>query len=222
LYPLVHTPPIESAHPACHVHSAATVLHHDRAATALYGFTATVSLWRSPRRLGARRPSHPPSMLSPAHCCHAAPAFSLCAVTRLHDRAATGLHRDCATSAFSTASGCQAVIPLNLCVGHRATPTFTSVRRCLAPRHWQALHQWTPHVDEPPLAQAARRCCAENVSCKLIFQVFQVFLFGCFKSRSRCCICCNGYTRSMLQVYVPNVSFVSDICCNCFILVLQK
>jgi hypothetical protein len=31
--------------------------------------------------------------------------------------------------------------------------------------------------------------------------------YGCCKSRSGCCICCNGYTR-MLQAYVSNVSSV--------------
>jgi hypothetical protein len=29
--------------------------------------------------------------------------------------------------------------------------------------------------------------------------------------------CCSGYTH-MLQVYVPNVSPVSDVCCKCFYL----
>ena len=27
---------------------------------------------------------------------------------------------------------------------------------------------------------------------------------------------------AMLQVYVPNVSYVSDVCCNCFILGVAK
>jgi hypothetical protein len=43
---------------------------------------------------------------------------------------------------------------------------------------------------------------------------------GCCKSRSGCCICCNGYTR-MLQASVPNISVVSDECCMCFIWVLH-
>jgi hypothetical protein len=33
---------------------------------------------------------------------------------------------------------------------------------------------------------------------------------------SGCCICCNGYTR-ILQVYVSNVSSVSEVCCKCFV-----
>jgi hypothetical protein len=37
---------------------------------------------------------------------------------------------------------------------------------------------------------------------------------GCCKSRSRYCTCCNGYAR-MFQVYVLNVSSVSNICCKC-------
>jgi hypothetical protein len=28
------------------------------------------------------------------------------------------------------------------------------------------------------------------------------------------CICCSGYTH-ILQVYVPNVSPISDVCCKC-------
>jgi len=38
--------------------------------------------------------------------------------------------------------------------------------------------------------------------------------YGCYKSRSRCCTCCNGCTR-MLQALVLNVSSVfSDVCCK--------
>jgi hypothetical protein len=55
-----------------------------------------------------------------------------------------------------------------------------------------------------------------------MFQVFQMFhwyiasvSYGCYKSKSRCCICCNGCTR-MLQGSVPHVlSIFSDICCKC-------
>jgi hypothetical protein len=36
--------------------------------------------------------------------------------------------------------------------------------------------------------------------------MLQVFL-------SRCCICCSGYTH-MLQVYVSNVSPISNVCCK--------
>jgi hypothetical protein len=39
--------------------------------------------------------------------------------------------------------------------------------------------------------------------------------YGCCKSRSGCCICCNGCIR-MLQASLPNVSSVfSDVCCKC-------
>ena len=41
--------------------------------------------------------------------------------------------------------------------------------------------------------------------------------YGYCKSRFRCRICCNGYTR-MLQVSIQNVSSTSDICCKCFYL----
>jgi hypothetical protein len=45
----------------------------------------------------------------------------------------------------------------------------------------------------------------------------------CCKSRSGCCICCNGYTSILriLQAFVPNISTVSDGCCTCFIWVLH-
>jgi hypothetical protein len=45
--------------------------------------------------------------------------------------------------------------------------------------------------------------------------------YRCCKSRSECCTCCNGYAR-MFQVYVPNVSSVSDVCCKCFHLDVAK
>jgi hypothetical protein len=46
---------------------------------------------------------------------------------------------------------------------------------------------------------------------------------GCCKNRSECYTCCNGlyYTR-MFLVYIPNVSFVLDICCKCFVWTLQN
>jgi hypothetical protein len=36
----------------------------------------------------------------------------------------------------------------------------------------------------------------------------------------RCCICCSGYTP-MMQMYVLNVSPISDVCCKCFIWMLH-
>jgi hypothetical protein len=63
-----------------------------------------------------------------------------------------------------------------------------------------------------------------SVCCKRIFQVFHMHVagvsYGCCKSRSRCCIYCNGYTRT-LQASIANVSAVSDGCCMCFIWVLH-
>jgi hypothetical protein len=56
--------------------------------------------------------------------------------------------------------------------------------------------------------------------CFKVFQMFQRYitsvLYRCCKSRSGYCTYCNGYTR-MIQVYVPNVSSVSDVCCKFFI-----
>jgi hypothetical protein len=58
-----------------------------------------------------------------------------------------------------------------------------------------------------------------------MFQVFQRYVanvvYRCCKSRLRCCTCCNDYTL-MFQVYVPNILFVPDVCCECFIWMLQK
>jgi hypothetical protein len=65
--------------------------------------------------------------------------------------------------------------------------------------------------------------------------ILQVCSYGYCKSRSGCCIRCNGYTR-MLQVSIPNVSsvfrrmlqvffldvaYVSHICCKRFIWMLH-
>jgi hypothetical protein len=77
-----------------------------------------------------------------------------------------------------------------------------------------------------------------------MFQVFYMFqryvasvLYGCYKSKLRCCIYCNCYTRArILQAYVPNVScvfrrmlqvclldvaYVSHIYCKFFIWMLH-
>jgi hypothetical protein len=44
-----------------------------------------------------------------------------------------------------------------------------------------------------------------------MFHVFHMYI------SSGCSICCNGYIR-MLQVYVLNVSSISDVCCKVFYL----
>jgi hypothetical protein len=53
-----------------------------------------------------------------------------------------------------------------------------------------------------------------------MFQVFQRYVasvvYRCCKSISGCDTCCNGCIR-MFQVYVPDVSYVLDVCCKCFI-----
>jgi hypothetical protein len=46
-------------------------------------------------------------------------------------------------------------------------------------------------------------------------------VYRCWKSRSRCCICCNCCIR-MFQVYVPNISSILDECCNCVCLHVAK
>jgi hypothetical protein len=61
-----------------------------------------------------------------------------------------------------------------------------------------------------------------DICCSKCF-ILQVFSLagvgsGCMRSiSSRCLICCNSYT-GMLQVYVWNVSAVSDVYCKCFYL----
>jgi hypothetical protein len=76
----------------------------------------------------------------------------------------------------------------------------------------------TPHANEDPFSQAARRCCAETACWKRLFQVFQMFqryiasvLYRCCKSKLGCYTCCNGISsicpkyficfRRMLQVF---------------------
>jgi len=78
-----------------------------------------------------------------------------------------------------------------------------------------------------------------------VLQVLQTFVAsvscGCCKSRTRCCICCNGYTpmlfqmfqliqtcskyfswfRRMLHVFYLCVAYVSHLCCKCFIRMLH-
>jgi hypothetical protein len=89
----------------------------------------------------------------------------------------------------------------------------------------------TPHTDEDPFSQGARRCCAETACCKHLFHVFQMFQqsvasasYECCKSISGCSTCCNGCAR-MLQAPILNVSsvFLRRIlqvclskCCICF------
>jgi hypothetical protein len=66
----------------------------------------------------------------------------------------------------------------------------------------------TPHVDEDPFSQAARRCSAETACFKRLFQCFKCFrgvacvLYRCCKSRSRSC------TFAMV---------FSSVCPKCFI-----
>jgi hypothetical protein len=74
-----------------------------------------------------------------------------------------------------------------------------------------ALHGIELHIDEPPFVQATSRCYAESACCKQMFQMFYRYVasvsYGYCKSRSGCCICCNGCAR-MLQGFIPNVSSI--------------
>jgi hypothetical protein len=82
------------------------------------------------------------------------------------------------------------------------------VRRCSPP----ALTPPTAGIDRP----------RPPPCCRCMFQVFQMFhryvasvSYGCCKSRSGCCIYCNGCTR-MLQAPILNVSSIFfDVCCKC-------
>ena len=67
------------------------------------------------------------------------------------------------------------------------------------------------HLDAAYVAEAIPVCC------KCMFQMFHLFQTYIASVLSRCCIYCNGYTR-MLQVYVSNVSALSNVCCKCFYL----
>jgi hypothetical protein len=71
-------------------------------------------------------------------------------------------------------------------------------------------------VLRPPGCQVLLKAHVASV-CFKCFRCFQMFVTSvsdrCCKSRSECCICCNGCTR-MLQRYVSNVSSMfSDVCC---------
>jgi hypothetical protein len=65
------------------------------------------------------------------------------------------------------------------------------------------LPQVTGHV---PAARSQRRSVA--------------FAMVLFEARLLCC--CSLFRSPILHMYVSSVSDVSDVCCNCFILMLQK
>jgi hypothetical protein len=79
--------------------------------------------------------------------------------------------------------------------------------------------------NEPPFVQGAKWHCTESACLKRMFQVFHRYvvsvLYRRCKSRSSCCTCCKDLTR-MFQVYALNASSVPDVCCKCFIWMLQK
>jgi hypothetical protein len=109
-------------------------------------------------------------------------------------------------------------------------------------RHWSVLGQVEAQLAAPPSSVAGLpesavlplcvvlygRKRVKTTCCKSTFRVFHMFqryvasvVYRCFRSRSRCWICCNGYTH-MFQVYVLNVSSYPEICCKCFTWMLQK
>jgi hypothetical protein len=75
--------------------------------------------------------------------------------------------------------------------------------------------------DVAHVAIAIRICCKcmfqmfqlfREACCKCVYQMFQLFHLNIAYVSYGCCICCSDYT-CMLQVCVPNVSPVSDVCC---------
>jgi hypothetical protein len=71
----------------------------------------------------------------------------------------------------------------------------------------------SPKFSVTPWHQAPYVSCVSDVRFIWMLHVFHLYV-ACVSSR--CCICCNGYTH-MLQVYVLNVLFVSNVRCKCFI-----
>jgi hypothetical protein len=57
--------------------------------------------------------------------------------------------------------------------------------------------------------------------CKCMFQMFQLFQTYIASVLPGCYIYCTGYTPTMLQVYVSNISIVSNLCCKCFVWMLH-
>jgi hypothetical protein len=111
-------------------------------------------------------------------------------------------------------------------------PVAVALQRSSSPRGYTA-----PPDSSRPLRGASVRLqrassppvrpgCAENACCKRMFQVFQMYIVSVSdvycKSRSGCCICCNGYTH-MLQVFYLNVAYISHvhICCSDYKHMLQ-
>jgi hypothetical protein len=58
------------------------------------------------------------------------------------------------------------------------------------------------------VAHVLSRCC---ICCNSYTRMLHVCFPNVLAVLSRCCICCSGYTR-MLQMYIPNISPVADKC----------
>jgi hypothetical protein len=106
-----------------------------------------------------------------------------------------------------------------------------------SPRH--SVHR-APRRRQAPCQRASICSSSKQMStcCNCMFHAFQMYVacvsFGCCKSRSgvtyvamlymyvaSVCFKYFNYFRYTLQVYVPNVSVVSHVCCKCFIWMLQ-
>ena len=132
-----------------------------------------------------------------------------------------GPHR----GAVSTAGACRGTIP-----AYPITESRAATRRATVPppTRWHPptvpLRSVKLRIDEPPFVRAEVDIALENACYKCLFQLFQRYVasvsYGCCKNRSGCCTCCIGYT-CIIQVYVLNISFVLDVCCNCFICMLH-
>jgi hypothetical protein len=85
------------------------------------------------------------------------------------------------------------------------------------------------HLDVAKLDLDVAFAIASHVYCKYMFEMFHLFQTyvasvssRCCKSRSRCCICCNGYIASvcskMFHLFQTYVLIVSSGCCKsrCF------
>jgi hypothetical protein len=133
------------------------------------------------------------------------------------------------------------------CAVHAACASCLMPRSCLAPPaphatlshaasirlHWTAASRWAHiatvcfvcfkcmlhmfHLDVAKVDLMLRMLQWLYTCCKCMFSCFKHMLQVFF---SKYCICYSGYT-CRLQMYVPNVSPILDLCCKCFIWMLH-
>jgi hypothetical protein len=84
-------------------------------------------------------------------------------------------------------------------------------------RHFILMFQMF-HLDVAKVHLGCCICCNDNIRhvASLCFKCYRCFQAYVSSVPSRCCICCYGSTR-MFQVCVSNISYVSFLCCKCFI-----